>query len=285
MKKLSLSVTVILLALLHETGEAANFRVQMSNYSFSPSPLTIGVGDTVTWTNTAIGTSHTTVSGDAFCGTNLFWRSSDLGFHGTYTFTFTNFAPATYTYNCVIHCQIEGMKGILIITNAAAPNVPPSVSITNPAAGAKFPAPANVVLSADAHDSGGSVTNVQFFSDSGLLATLNSQPYTFTVNNLAAGNYNFTATATDNLGLSATSTVVNVFVLTNAILSSPIFANGQFRFTIIGVAGQTYSTESSTNLQNWTAFATNLAPANTFNVTDSTSANILKNFYRARQDF
>ena len=60
--------------------------------------------------------------------------------------------------------------------------------------------------------------------------------------------------------------------------------NGQFRFTIQGIAGQTYATEASSNLLNWSAFGTNVAPADSFGITDLTSTNILQRFYRARQD-
>jgi hypothetical protein len=79
--------------------------------------------------------------------------------------------------------------------------------------------------------------------------------------------------------------VVNVFVLTNAILASPnVLPNGQFWMTVQGIAGQTYATETSTNLANWLAISTNVAPANAFNVTDTTSTNILQRFYRTRQN-
>jgi len=110
-------------------------------------------------------------------------------------------------------------------------------------------------------------------------------PFNFNFANAPAGNYNFTARAIDNQGAATTSAVVNVFVLTNAALSAPTrLTNGQFRFTILGIAGQTYAAERSTNFVNWSAFATNVAPANTFNVTDSSSTNMLLRFYRARQD-
>jgi len=81
-----------------------------------------------------------------------------------------------------------------------------------------------------AGDADGSVTNVQFLSGGSLLASLTGAPYTFTMSNAPAGNYTFAATATDNRGVMTTSAVVNVFVLTNAILTSPTWlGNGQFQ--------------------------------------------------------
>ena len=164
-------------------------------------------------------------------------------------------------------------------------SAPPSISLTNPANNTKLVAPANIPLQASATDEG-SVTNVQFFSNGSLLGSDTGAPYSFTLNNAVAGNYAFTARALDNTGLASTSAVVNVSVLTNAILTSPaVLPNGQFWMTVQGVAGQTYATEASTNLATWLAISTNVAPANTFNVTDTTSTNVLQRFYRTRQDY
>jgi hypothetical protein len=92
-----------------------------------------------------------------------------------------------------------------------AANQPPTVSITSPTNGASFTAPANVPITANASDSDGSVTNVAFFDGTTLLGQTNQTPYTVTAT-LGAGNHPLTAVAKDNLGLSATSAVVNVSV-------------------------------------------------------------------------
>ena len=169
------------------------------------------------------------------------------------------------------------------VTVLAAANNPPSINLTNPINGKKFAAPAAFTLQASATDSDGNITNVQFFSSGALLGRDSSSPFAFNLN-LGAGNYSFTARAQDNFGASATSAVVSVFVLTNALLTSPLrLNNGQFQFTIVGITGQTYTTESSTNLRDWTAIATNVAPSNAFNVTDSNATNGPQRFYRARQ--
>ena len=113
--------------------------------------------------------------------------------------------------------------------NLSVTNVSPSVSITNPANGAVFDAPANIVLSATASDSDGRVAKVEFFNGSILLGTINDPPYNFSWNNLTAGNYNLTAKATDDDGAitttSTTSITVNsrgdaLFVVGNTTLSS-----------------------------------------------------------------
>jgi glucose/arabinose dehydrogenase len=90
-------------------------------------------------------------------------------------------------------------------------NLPPTVSIDSPTNGASFTAPAIVPISATAGDSDGSVTNVAFFDGATFLGQTNMPPYSATVG-LAVGSHPLTAVATDNLGLSTTSNVVNVTV-------------------------------------------------------------------------
>jgi hypothetical protein len=88
----------------------------------------------------------------------------------------------------------------------------PTISITNPASGAVFVELANVSIGADAAVSGGTVTNVQFFTNSVLLGSVLEAPFSLTANNLTSGSYALTAVATA-AGISATSAVVNITVL------------------------------------------------------------------------
>ena len=260
---------------------AATNIVQIKDYYFTPTNLTINVGDTVLWTNSVITTHDTSSTNGAFP-----WASGDLtGANRTFALTFTN--AGSYFYVCNRHFfafmnpHREQTGNVFV----ASINLPPSVSLTNPANNARFRAPANLLLQANASDTNGSVTNVQFFSGDGLAGVSTSAPYQFTLSNLAAGNYVFSARAADNLGAMATSAPVNVFVLTNAILTNAArLTDGQYRLTVLGIAGQTYTMESSSNLQNWSSLQTNVAPANTFNITDTTSPNVLLRFYRVRQD-
>jgi len=92
------------------------------------------------------------------------------------------------------------------------PNAPPSVTLTNPANGAVFIAPATVLLGANASDSDGTVTNVQFFDGPNSLGNAANSPYIISAN-LAVGSHMLTAVATDNLGAANISTPVTVSVL------------------------------------------------------------------------
>ena len=120
-------------------------------------------------------------------------------------------------------------------TSSAVPvivNSPPSVSLSSPTPGATFNAPATIVLAANASDSDGTVTQVQFFDGATPLGTVSSAPYTLTLTGVAAGAHNYSAVATDNRGATSSSSVVAVSVnalpavsitapAANAVFNSP----------------------------------------------------------------
>jgi glucose/arabinose dehydrogenase len=87
-------------------------------------------------------------------------------------------------------------------------NVPPAVSITSPASGATFTAPASISIQATASDSDGTVTRVDFYSNGVLLGSATSAPYAWSWSGVQAGAYSLTAIATDNLGATTTSSAV-----------------------------------------------------------------------------
>jgi hypothetical protein len=97
-------------------------------------------------------------------------------------------------------------------TSSGGGNQPPTVSITNPSAGATFTAPATVVLAASASDTDGTVTKVDLFEGSTLLKSDTSSPYSVSVTLSTAGTYQLTAVATDSDGETTTSPAVTVTV-------------------------------------------------------------------------
>ena len=91
-------------------------------------------------------------------------------------------------------------------------NVPPAVSLTSPANGTAFLAPASIAMAANATDSDGTVTLVEFLQNGVVVGTTNVVPYALTWSNVAAGSYSLAARATDNRSGVTTSTPVNVIV-------------------------------------------------------------------------
>ncbi|MCC6194932.1 MAG: hypothetical protein IT518_10740 [Burkholderiales bacterium] len=91
----------------------------------------------------------------------------------------------------------------------------PTVSITAPANNAKFVAPAAITIAANAADSDGTVTKVEFYRNGTLLGTDTTSPYSYAWSNVAVGTYALTAKAYDNAGGVTTSATVNIQVKAN----------------------------------------------------------------------
>jgi Tol biopolymer transport system component len=102
-------------------------------------------------------------------------------------------------------------------------NNPPNISVTASSPQDIPTAPAQISISADASDPDGTISKVEFYQGTTLLATDLTNPYSYTWSNVAAGNYSITAKATDNVGAVTTSNVVGFTVNAkpNVSLTSP----------------------------------------------------------------
>ncbi len=101
---------------------------------------------------------------------------------------------------------------LIALRPASGGNSPPTVSITMPANNASFTAPANITIDANATDSDGTISQVEFFQGTTSLNVDASPSYSYAWSNVGAGSYTLTAKATDNAGATTTSTPVNITV-------------------------------------------------------------------------
>src|SRR4029450_9828126 len=85
----------------------------------------------------------------------------------------------------------------------------PTVSLTSPASGATFAAPATIALAATASAPGDSVTRVDFYQGTTKLGEDLTSPYTFSWTGVGAGSYSLTAKVIAGSGASATSSPVS----------------------------------------------------------------------------
>lgn len=111
----------------------------------------------------------------------------------------------------------DGTSFTFTVTVAIEPsnvvaNKAPTVSITAPANNYSTTEPASITITANAADSDGTITKVEFYNGTTLLGSDNASPYSYTWSNVAAGSYAITAVATDNSGASTKSSVVTVVV-------------------------------------------------------------------------
>jgi chitinase len=75
-----------------------------------------------------------------------------------------------------------------------------------------FTAPANITITADASDSDGSVTSLEFYNGNIKLGSASEAPYSFNWNNVGAGIYTLTAIATDNKNSKTISAAISISV-------------------------------------------------------------------------
>ena len=120
MRRVRCGISIVLLLLVARSTQAATHNVLVGpGGAFTPSDLTIDVGDTVTWT--WAGGFHNVVSGTgAVCSNEglSFCSGGATGVAGT-TFSHTFTAEGDYPYVCVIHLPF-GMVGIVRVIGAVA---------------------------------------------------------------------------------------------------------------------------------------------------------------------
>ncbi|MBW1295584.1 carbohydrate-binding protein [Aquimarina litoralis] len=92
------------------------------------------------------------------------------------------------------------------------PNNPPSVNLTTPSNGATYTIGQTIPLKANASDSDGSISKVEFFINNNLTATEQNAPYETSTTINTPGNYTLTAKATDNDGATKTSQSITITV-------------------------------------------------------------------------
>ena len=166
-------------------------------------------GSTVTISATASDAGGTVTKVEFFNGTTKL--GEDLT--GPYTFAWNNMPNGSYTISvkATDNQNATATSGTITITVSAGNN-PPVVSITSPANNATFVAPASVAITANASDTNGSITKVEFFNGTAKIGEDLTSPYSFTWTNVAAGTYSLTAKATDNQGAIATSAAISITV-------------------------------------------------------------------------
>lgn len=106
------------------------------------------------------------------------------------------------------------LSAAVTVTVTVPTNPAPTVSLTSPANGATATAPATFNITANAADSNGTISSVQFKSGGTVVFTDTSYPYSYSYSGVATGSYALSAVATDNGGATATSATANVTVTT-----------------------------------------------------------------------
>ncbi len=122
-------------------ASAANAPAQMidcsaaASWCFSPNPIQIAAGSTVTWTNNT-GPRHTATSDTGA------WTTGNIAPGGTSAAVAFPTA-GTFPYHCAIH---PSMTGTVIVSAAAAPGSPPVRGLASGGGGPRLPIGAALLL-------------------------------------------------------------------------------------------------------------------------------------------
>jgi hypothetical protein len=100
----------------------------------------------------------------------------------------------------------------LTIKTPNATNQLPTVTLTAPASGARYTAPANIAVSATASDPENRLARIEFYANSTRIGSISAAPYTVNWSAVPTGTYSLTAVAFDADGESATSPPVTIDV-------------------------------------------------------------------------
>jgi len=125
--------------------------------------------------------------------------------------TFINIAPDTagkirVYVNTLPTTDVADIGGLQIIRGRTVAPVP-VVNFTFPHNMDIIPENGNLVLSATASETGGTISQVQFYHDTVLMGTVSSAPYNYTWLSPNPGNYTLIAKAIDNQGGSASASI------------------------------------------------------------------------------
>ncbi len=150
-----------------------------------------------------------------------FYRGTTLlgtDFSSPYSYTWTNATAGNYVLTAKAYDAqaTPATKTSAAVNITVNPALSPVVSITSPANNATFSAPATVTITANASETGGSISKVEFYRGTTLLGTDFSSPYSYTWTNVAAGTYALTAKAYDAQTTPATTTSAVVNITVNA---------------------------------------------------------------------
>ncbi|GAB3203140.1 hypothetical protein GCM10027293_31890 [Pontibacter aydingkolensis] len=127
---------------------------------------------------------------------------------GTYNLT----AKATDDKNATKVSAAVSVTVTASIAQTPTQNQVPSITITSPKASATFTAGNAITITADASDTDGKISKVEFFSGTTKLGETTTAPYTYSWTNATAGSYSLTAKATDDKGATKASAAVAITV-------------------------------------------------------------------------
>jgi hypothetical protein len=143
-----------------------------------------------------------------------------------YSFSWSDVPEGTYSLTAVGTDDDGGTAtSTAVVVTVGTSNSLPTVSFKSPTSDSSFDAGESINLAANASDSDGTISKVEFFNGTTRLAEDRIYPYRYIWNNQPTGTYSITAKATDNAGGTKTSAAISITVVPNSLpvvtLTSP----------------------------------------------------------------
>ncbi len=167
------------------------------------------IGEPITLTALATDDDGTITKVEFFSGTTKL--SEDLT--SPYSFIWGNAAAGDHSLTAKATDNDNNTTISAAVLINVGTNSPPVVLITAPLTGAQIMSGNAISITASASDANGAVAKVEFFSGTTKLGEDLTSPYGFIWSDAPAGDHALTAKATDNLGATSTSAIVNISVV------------------------------------------------------------------------
>ncbi len=199
-------------------------------------------GTSVANTQTVVITASPTDSDGSIAEVEFLANGTVLGKATAAPWSYSWSGMAAGTYKLVARAfDNKGFSGLsspveITITGTGPVNQAPTVSLTAPAANSTYTSGSSVSLTADASDTDGTISKVEFYAGTTLIGTDESKPYEITWVQPAAGSYSLKAKAYDSNNASTESAAVAITV--NALNSG---TGPALMITEIGSRDETYT--------------------------------------------
>jgi len=155
-------------------------------------------------------------------GTSSGHYSNSLNAGSGTSATVNNLVPGNTYYFAVTAYNSIGLQSVPSNeVSLHVSNLPPSVSLTSPTAGASLDGNTPIGITADASDPDGSISKVEFYQGSNKIGESTSAPYATTWSNAPSGTFNLSALAFDDGGAAVRSSGVSITVTGTAPAATP----------------------------------------------------------------
>lgn len=177
---------------------------------------------------TTISVAASAADGDGVVSRVDFYAGSTLIGSDTsspFAISWANVAAGSYSLKAVArdNAGATTTSATRSITVSTTGNKSPAVSLSSPASGATFTAPASITVTATASDTDGTIASVEFYAGSTRIGTDTTSPYAVSWSSVPAGSYSLTAVARDNAGATTVSSARSVTVTSGTVPGKAVF--------------------------------------------------------------